>query len=252
MLISRRFLFRRLKMLSFLDELETDDSEAKSLYVPSGLLLSELEGLLQIVLGVQKIPPGLAELAAGSETGAIVFWGSSRGCLVLPPFPVTEKYLTDGYDVEPLRALLQRDFMLALILVRLGAYAVGVCRGEMLIASKVGTGLVHARHKKGGSSQHRFARHREKQIEQFLDRVCGHVQERLEPYAQALDYVVYGGARVTIRSFRKRCSFLCQFDNRALPPLLDIPDPRKAVLEAAVGRVWASSLIEWYDSGVLP
>jgi len=250
MLMSRHFLLRRLKMLSFLDELETSGGEAKSLYIPSGLLLPELESLPQIVLGVQEIPPGLVELAAGSETGAIVFWGSSRKCLVLPPFPVTERYLTDGYDVEPLRSLLRHDFTLALILVRLGAYAVGVCHGETLIVSKVGTGLVHARHKKGGSSQHRFARHREKQIEQFMARVCGHAREQIEPYVQALDYVVYGGARVTIRSLRKRCSFLSQFDNCALPPLLDIPAPRKAVLEAAIGQVWSSSLTEWHDTGV--
>lgn len=252
MLISRRFHLRRSKMLGFLDELEAAGGSAKSVYLPPGLPLPEVESLVRAVLDREAIPTRLTELASGSETGAVLFWGPPRRCLVLPPFPVTDKYLTPGYDVEPVRSMLQHDFKLALILVRVGAYAVGVCQGEELIASKVGTGLIHARHKKGGSSQRRFERHREKQLEQFLNRVCGHVRERLGPHAGTLDYVVYGGARSTILSLRKRCPFLQQFDQRMLPPLLDIPEPRKAVLDTAIGRVWSSSLTEWYSDESLP
>jgi len=237
-------------MLGFIEQLGEAGDKAESLYVPSGLPLPEVESLLEKTLGTLAIPQELAELVTRSETGAIVFWGSSQRYLVLPPFPITEKYFAQGYDVARLRSLLKRDFMVALILVRLGAYAIGLCQGESLIISKVGTGLVHGRHKKGGSSQQRFQRHREKQIEYFLDRVCGHAQERLEPQARTLDYIVYGGARTTILSLQKRCSFLRQFDTRILPPLLDIPEPRKAVLETAVGRVWSSNVIEWRNDDV--
>jgi len=252
MLISRRFHLRRTKMLGFLDELEAAGGGAKSVYLPPGLPLPEVESLVRAVVDREAIPPRLTELASGSETGAVLFWGPPRRCLILPPIPVTEKYLTPGYDVEPVRSMLQHDFKLALILVRVGAYAVGVCQGEELIASKVGTGLIHARHKKGGSSQRRFERHREKQLEQFLDRACARVCERLGPHAGTLDYVVYGGARSTILSLRKRCPFLQQFDQRTLPPLLDIPEPRKAVLDTAIGQVWSSSLAEWYSDESLP
>ena len=168
--------------------------------------------------------------------------------LVLPPFPIAEEYMTNGYDVEPLRSLLSHDFLIALVLVRLGAYSIGICRGTELIDSKTGTGLVHARHKKGGSSQARFARHREKQIEQFLIRVCGHAREHIEPHARSLDYLVYGGARTTILLLRKRCPFLSQFDDRILRMLLDIPDPRQAVLEKAIGTVWSTDVIEWREN----
>jgi hypothetical protein len=51
---------------------------------------------------------------------------------------------------------------------------------------------VHSRHRQGGSSAHRFERHREKQIESFFTRVCGHAQEHLEPYLKQLDHVIYG------------------------------------------------------------
>ena len=248
LLASERFFLGRLKMIGFLAELEaTDDNTARSLYLPSGLSQPEIEALLEKVISPQLVPAEMAELVAGSRTGASLFWGSSLRCLVMPPFPVAEKAVFQGYAVEPLRSLLETDFKIALILVRLGAYAVGLCQGESLISSKVGTGLVHGRHKKGGSSQMRFQRHREKQIESFLNRVCGHVQERLQPHAKLVDYVVYGGARTTILSLQKRCPFLRQFDNSILPPLLDIPAPRKAVLEAAVSRIWSSCVMKWQD-----
>jgi len=232
-------------MLGFLDELASIESRAMSLYLPQGMPQGTVDNLLGKVFTATNIPPEVAEIMAGSKMGGALFWSPSRMYLVVPPFPIAEEYITDGYDVGPLRSLLTQDFLIAIVLVRLGAYSIGICRGTELIDSKTGTGLVHARHRKGGSSQARFARHRGKQIEQFLTRVCGHVRERIEPHARSLDYLVYGGARTTILSLRKRCPFLGQFDDRILRMLLDIPEPRKAVLERAVGTIWSTDIIEW-------
>jgi peptide subunit release factor 1 (eRF1) len=235
-------------MLDFLDELALTENKAISLYVPQGTTQDRVESLLGKVFAAGVVPPGVAEATAGSAMGAAFFWSPTQTYLVLPPFPIAEEYMTSGYDVGPLRSLLSRDYLIALVLVRLGAYSIGICRGTELIDSKTGTGLVHARHKKGGSSQARFARHREKQIEQFLIRVCGHAREHIEPHARSLDYLVYGGARTTILLLRKRCPFLNQFDDRILRMLLDIPDPRQAVLEKAVGAVWSTDVIEWCEN----
>jgi hypothetical protein len=247
MVVSKRFRLGRSKALSFLDELASTEGKAISLYLPQGTPQARVDNLLGKVFAATAILPGVAEVMASSGTGAAFFWSPPQTYLVLPPFPIAEEYITDGYDVGPLRSLLSQDFLIALVLVRLGAYSIGICRGTELIDSKTGTGLVHARHKKGGSSQARFARHREKQIEQFLIRVCGHVRERVEPYARSLDYLVYGGANTTILLLRKRCPFLNQFDDRILRMLLDIPDPRKPVLEKAVGTVWSTDVIEWRE-----
>jgi Actinobacteria/chloroflexi VLRF1 release factor len=247
MFVSKRFHLGRLKALGFLDELAATEGKAISLYVPQGTPQARVENLLGKALAATAIPQGVAEATAGSATGAAFFWSPPQMHLVLPPFPITEEYITDGYDVGPLRSLLSQDFLIGLVLVRLGSYSIGICRGTEFIDSKTGTGLVHARHKKGGSSQARFARHRGKQIEQFLVRVCGHVREHIEPHARSLDYLVYGGARTTILLLRKQCPFLSQFDDRILRMLLDIPDPRQAVLERAVGTVWSTDVIEWCE-----
>ena len=206
---ARKFFLRRTNMTEFLDELEkTVDSSAASAYIPPGLLSPEIEDLLGKAAGAESLPYELPQLAASSGNGAVLFWGSLRKCLVLPPFPVKEKTIFTGYNAGPLRLLLNSNFRIGLILVHLGTYGIGICQGEKLITSKVGTGLVHGRHKKGGSSQQRFQRRREKQAQEFLDRVCIHVRERFEPESQLLDYVAYGGPRQTVLSLQKSCLFL--------------------------------------------
>lgn len=235
-------------MLDFLGELEkTPGDEEWSLYLPPRLPPAEVETSLKELPKPPEILPKLVELAVSSKTGSVLFLSTEWKHLVLPPFPIMEKHLTQNLYIAQLYSLLRQDYMIALVLVRLGAYAIGVCNGENLVSSKVGTGLVHGRHKKGGSSQQRFARHRDKQIEYFLSRVCRHAREHLEPYQKALDYIIYGGARTTTQLLQKQCAFLAQLDKPALPPLLDIPEPRQAVLETAISRVWSSTVIEWRE-----
>jgi hypothetical protein len=247
MSVAKRYRLTRSQALTFLDELTRRGGKAISVYVARGTPPPQAENLLRKVFSAVPMPPDMVEAVAASEMGAVLFRNPPETYLALPPFPVTEEYITDGYDVAPLRSPLSRDYLIGLVLVRLGSYSVGVCRGTELIDSKTGTGLIHARHHKGGSSQARFARHREKQIEQFLIRVCGHARERVEPHARSLDYLVYGGARTTILMLRKQCPFLGRFDDRVLRMLLDIPDPRKPVLERAVTAVWSTDVIEFHD-----
>jgi len=234
-------------MLRLLDELEETPGSAVSLYMPPGLPATEIEQMLALPLGGDDIVPDVAKAAARSPKGAALLWGEQGKYLVLPPFPVSERLFCSGYDVENLRSLLQQEYVVALILLRLGAYAVGVFQGESLLSSKVGTGYIHSRHRKGGSSQKRFARGREKDIEQFFDRVCVRLKERLEPFIGQLDYVFYGGERHTLLGFRKRCHFLEQVQDRVLSPLLNVREPRQATLEAAIEDVWTSTVIQWHE-----
>ncbi len=232
--------------MGFLDEIEqTPDPGAISVYIPPGFSAPEIEDLLQEG-GAPSVPGELSQLDPSSKNGAVLFCGDMRKCLVLPPFPLSEKNTFGGYVVEPIRLLLKSDFMIGLVLVHLGSYAVGIYQGEKLISSKIGTGLVHGRHKKGGSSQQRFQRRRENQVREFLDRVCLHTREQLEPHAQLLNYITYGGPYQTVLLLQKRCPFLQSFDDRVLP-LLDVPSLRQRVLETAIGRIWSSCIIDWQE-----
>lgn len=237
----------REKTTVLLQRLESGKEDAISILLPSGMTTEEVSVFLQKTPQTQSIPYDAVRLAATSPTGSVLFWGVTQKSIILPPFPLKEKYITNGYETEPLLSLISRDYQIGIVLVRLGHFSVEVCHGEKLILHDSGTGLIHGRHRQGGSSAARFQRRRKDQTHHFLERVSEHLQETLEPYARTIDFFIYGGARVTILRLQKQCPFLAQFDNRLLPPLLDVEDPRFSVLEKAVSDIWSSKFTEWKE-----
>ncbi len=246
--ITQQFYLSRTKALQFLDELGEAGWVNTTLYLPHGMS-GDPQAVAGSILGPEAIAPEINRLAAVSPNGAAIFWSESRQVLVLPPFPLSERYIIQGCDTGPLLTMLNRDLIIAIVLVRLGAFAIGLCQGENLIASKVGTGLVHGRHRQGGSSAARFQRRRHNQADAFLDRVCGHIRERLGLETRPVGYIIYGGARVTFEKLQKRCPLLQRFENFTLPPLLEIPAPRQPILEAAVKRIWSCHIVRWEPDG---
>ncbi len=250
---ARRYTLNKVKLLHLLEELKANSVEVGSLCLPPGSSRTEIEEMVAATLGKEAVPNDMAGSIAESQTGAIVFWGPHHRYLVMPPFPVPALSKVEGAkgsfshtcEIEPLYSLMHQELMLGLVMVRLGEYGIGVFQGEKLLASKVGTGLVHARHRQGGSSANRFRRHREKQMETFFTRVCQHAREQLEPHARQLDYILYGGTKETILDFRKQCHFLHEFDKITLPRLLNIREPKQSGLAEGIREAWSSRVIQW-------
>ncbi len=240
--------FTRAGTMALLEGLiDSRDNEWRTIYLKCGLPPLEVEKDVKSLSVDAETQENIVEVVARSRAGAVIFWSDQRKCLLIPPFPITETITSNSLHTKPLLELVQTDRWIALVFVRLGSYGIGVCQGEKFITSKVGTGLIHGRHKKGGSSAHRFERHRDKQIEYFLTRVCQRAREQLEPHMNSLDYLVYGGARTTIQLLQKQCHFIGKLETETLPPLFDIPEPRQSVLEKAIGRIWSSTVIEWTE-----
>lgn len=245
MLNSRQFKLTRTKLLVFLDKLELDTGSADSVYLPPET--AETQVYLERMSGPLPIMNDMNKIVSLSETGAALFWGRSHKLIIIPPFPLQDKYMTTGYETEPLRRLLTPDYKIGILLVRMGSYSIGIIEGENLVLHKTGTGLVHGRQRQGGSSAARFQRRRRDQAYHFLERVGEHTRELIGGYGNKLDYFVYGGARTTIQQLQKQCVYFEQFNDRLLPPLLEIPDPRFDVLEKAVPQIWSSRVIEWRE-----
>lgn len=233
------------RTLRLLADLREAGETGVTLYIPQGQPGPSVDKAVQAALDGQETPPGISEMLANSPTGGALFWGKEHRLLILPPFPVDAKGVAAGYRVKPLVSLLGTSYVVAVVLVRLGAYGIGVFEGERLMSSKVGTGLVHQRHKKGGSSARRFERHREKQAEAFFTRVCGHCGRVIQPHFDRVDYCIYGGERNTVRSFRRSCAFLKGLDNRTVEHLLNIREPGQASLEASIEEAWSSTVLQW-------
>jgi hypothetical protein len=124
------------------------------------------------------------------------------------------------------------DRTVGVLLVRLGGYAAGVFAGAppRLVASKVGSRLVHGRSAAGGTSQHRFARRREKQGREALEAAADNAARVFGGFGGRLDAVVLGGDKRSMAALREDTRLRPYF-NIAVDRFLTVPDPRLAVLQ---------------------
>ena len=131
---------------------------------------------------------------------------------------------------------------LGLLLARKGAVAVGITEGGELVASKADTHYVQGRTAAGGWSQQRFARRRDNQAKAAAADGAGIVGRILLPEVRRLAALVTGGDRSAIDMIL------------AAPPLaplatlrdgrvLDVPEPRHAVLVSAVAGARAVTIL---------
>lgn len=116
------------------------------------------------------------------------------------------------------------------LLVRKGGFAIARLAGERLGESKVGQRHVQGRTKAGGQSQQRFARRRDNQARQAYDAAAEHAARILAGLRGPL---ITGGDHAAVEAVRAdpRLAGL-----RVVEPWLDVPDPRRSVLEEAIGR----------------
>ena len=135
------------------------------------------------------------------------------------------------------------------LLVRLGGYAAGVFAGAppRLVASKVGSRLVHGRSAAGGQSQQRFARRREKQAREALTAAADCAAAVFGSAGGRPDAVVLGGDRRAIAALRDDPRLRPYFD-LAVDRFLTVPDPRLAVLQGTP-RQFRAIQIRLTDSG---
>jgi hypothetical protein len=147
-----------------------------------------------------------------------------------PPFPPIRTG-TAGTGAE-LAAHATADRTVGVLLVRLGGYAAGVFAGPdaRLVASKVGSRLVHGRSAAGGQSQQRFARRREKQASEALAAAADCALRVFGGFSGDLDAVVLGGDKRAMASLREDVRLRPYFDI-AVGRFLTVPDPRLSVLQ---------------------
>ena len=178
-----------------------------------------------------------------SETGATMFWTDRKAWVVLPPFPIEEDRFAQGFDASDLDEVYQRDVTVGVVLLRMGRYAIGVVRGDELLASKTDTRHVKNRHRAGGSSQRRFMRSRDRLIRELYDEACSVTRRIFEPHLDTLDCVLTGGERQTINGFLKRCEFLEKADLPVMKRLLAVERPSHKALQSIHREVWKSRVL---------
>jgi hypothetical protein len=196
-------------------------------------------GTRWLEIGPDRIEGWLAEFTArhGETTattdasGAIVTLTAADGAVAECHVPFPPLRGAHGAAEMAEHAAVSRT--VGVLLVRLGGYAAGVFTGSppRLVASKVGSRLVHGRSAAGGQSQQRFARRREKQAREALTAAADNAVAVLGPYDGQLDAVVLGGDRRSITELRSDPRLRPYFA-LAVNRFLTVPDPRLTVLRA--------------------
>ena len=216
-----------------LAEISASPEYESSAYLTSPTGAAETEG------PVREAIDALPDLG----TGAAIFYGSRAAVAIAPPFPIEEELQCDGVEVGPMLDLLSRDVTVGVVLLRLGRYAVGVLDNDRLAASKSDTRYVKNRHRKGGSSQRRFERSRERLVRELYDKVCAVTEDVFRPYGNRVEYLLLGGERQTLLAFTKRCGYIDRSGIEVLPRRLDVDRPGKVALDTIHRQVWMSRVV---------
>jgi hypothetical protein len=122
---------------------------------------------------------------------------------------------------------------IALLLARRGAVAAGVVEGTVLASSKVDSRYVQGRTAAGGWSQQRFARRRVNQARAAAQDASDIAATVLLPEVQRLSAVVTGGDRRAVDAVLADPR-LAPLSALRADRFLDVPDPKLAVLQAAI------------------
>jgi hypothetical protein len=184
--------------------------------------------------------PGSTTYASGAaridaETGTLV---------VQPPFGLPHEGEYDSVHLSPLFDALAANYAVAVVLVRLGGYAVGVFEGERLVASKVGSRFVKGRHRKGGSSANRFRRRRDEQARALTQEAAAVAADTLRPWRGDIDFVALGGDRRAVAETLETSAELDWLADRSVTRFFTVPEPRLRVLEKLSYDLYAAELTE--------
>jgi len=204
----------RSRLLQLLDQFHGESQDCITVYLTQDSLdrqakemRSQSEAIPEEVREVLK-EQSILQAAERYKSGLVLIRSTGEnGLVVLPPFDIVEDRVSRGtVDTSPLRRLLERERLIGVVLVNWGSYAVGVFQGNKLVSSKVGTGHIHKRHKKGGSSQKRFARRTEEQKNEFLGRAANRVEQIFHDYQ--LEHIFFGGNRLILKPLLSESVYL--------------------------------------------
>jgi len=161
---------------------------------------------------------------------------------LLPPFPIVEPAESNSFS--ELRSFISVHHTIAIILLRLGHWAVAIAEDGKLVVTKTGSRYVKNQHRKGGQSSNRFRRGREKWIRELFDQAGEAASARFRDYPGELEFLALGGDRVVLGQFLKRVKLPEGLGDRALPNRLPVDQPGRKALDDAVRNAWSYRVYE--------
>ena len=139
---------------------------------------------------------------------------------------------------EPVEALVHHLAglgLLGLVLVRGGAHSIGTAKDGVVLSSSTDRAYLQGRTAAGGWSQQRYARRRGNQLTASLADAASTVERVLLPFADRLGGLVLAGDAAALHRVMAEPTLqrLTRIPSRMFG---DIPEPRRAVLDAVAQR----------------
>ncbi len=175
-----------------------------------------------------------------TDEGLLLTATDGATALLRAPWPVDGRPGRGADDVERLASLAAQPRALGLILVRRGGFAVGVSAGAELVQHKAGTRYVQSRTAAGGGSQQRFARRRANQADALVESTAAAAAAAFDGHA--VEYLALGGDKALLELVLAEPT-LKNYAGRTRLRLLDVPDPRAAVLAKAAADFAAVQIL---------
>ena len=210
---------------------------AAALYLRPGQGQQFLEALGTEGRAWWELLSGMDRSMFASDTGLAAFRFGSQGLVVLPPFPLEEEGISPSWNTKPLLALLETEYTIGVILLRLGRFSVAVFQGRELLTAKTDARYVKGRHAAGGTSQKRFQRIREGQVRRLYDKTCQALQIQFGLVAKDVDFILLGGDKFTLEGFLKVCPYLERLRDKILDRRLNVRDPKRDTLGEVAGML---------------
>ncbi len=230
-------------VLRLLANIKTEGRAASVYATPDTLAKRDYDHLLPDTQDDRFQVESALETLGPCDTGAALFITVEQIVAIIPPIPLNADIRAAGPHTDQLRRLLDSDPVIGVILLRLGRYAVGVLRGETLIATKTDSRYMKNRHRAGGQSQRRFERSRERLIRELYDKTCQVTRELFSPHLSKIDYVLLGGERGTLNGFAKRCPMMRrELAPKTLSRRLAVERPNQKALMGISREVWKSEV----------
>lgn len=125
----------------------------------------------------------------------------------------------------------------AVLLVRKGGFAIARLSGAVVVASKVGQRHVQGRTAAGGQSQQRFARRRDNQARAAFEAAAEHAARLIAD----TPVLVVGGDATAVAAVLEDPRLSAARD-QVVGAFQTVPDPRRAVLQAACAQAQSVSI----------
>jgi hypothetical protein len=179
---------------------------------------------------------GVSRASFGPDQVIVTAADGAVATLTVPFGPLTAS------DLDGLVAHLLRPRVVGLLLVRLGGHSVGIAVDGKVTVSRTDRKPVHGRNSAGGWSQQRFARRRAGQARQALQAAARDAVEVLVPRLSEVDSVLLGGDQRALDVLREDRR-LAEVFERAEPRILEVGEPRRAILDEAAERARAVEIV---------